>query len=299
MEIMEIAALLGKTLKEDERLKALEEAKEAYTSDAELQKKLVEYEVQQRALQGEITKEERDTAFIDIIQNRIEQLYKEITEAPAFIRLNEVQAEVNELMNAINNTITFGEGGRMILSGPMGIPGISKISSFTAGFVLVLITLFVIFNLVNSRSGRAIMAIRDARVAAESVGINVAKYKMMAFVTSAALAGAAGALFSLGQNTIIASKFDFNTSILILVFVVLGGMGNIMGSVISATVLYILPEAMRGLDDLRMILYAVVLIVVMLCTWSPKLKQNLQALRERIKEKFSKVLHKKEVASNE
>lgn len=106
MEIMEIAALLGKTLKEDERLVRLEEAKNAYTSDAELQKKLLEYEVQQTALQGEITKPERDTAFIDIIQNRIDQLYKEITENPVFIHLNEVQAEVNELMNAVNATIT-------------------------------------------------------------------------------------------------------------------------------------------------------------------------------------------------
>ena len=106
MEIMEIAALLGKTLKEDERLIRLEEAKKAYTSDAELQKKLLEYEVQQTALQGEITKEERDTAFIDIIQNRIDQLYKEITEHPAFVQLSEIQSEVNELMNAVNATIT-------------------------------------------------------------------------------------------------------------------------------------------------------------------------------------------------
>ena len=106
MEIMEIAALLGKTLKEDARLVRLEKAKNAYTSDAELQKKLLEYEVQQTALQGEITKPERDTAFIDIIQNRIDQLYKEITENPVFIQLNEVQAEVNELMNAVNATIT-------------------------------------------------------------------------------------------------------------------------------------------------------------------------------------------------
>lgn len=106
MEIMEIAALLGKTLKEDDRLVRLEEAKNAYTSDVELQKKLLEYEVQQTALQGEITKPERDTAFIDIIQNRIDQLYKEITENSVFIRLNEVQAEVNELMNAVNATIT-------------------------------------------------------------------------------------------------------------------------------------------------------------------------------------------------
>ena len=110
---MEIAALLGKTLKEDDRLKALEAAKEAYTSNAELQKKLVEYEVQQRALQGEITKPERDTAFIDIIQNRIEQLYKEITEDPDFVKLNEVQTEVNELMNAVNATITANITGEM------------------------------------------------------------------------------------------------------------------------------------------------------------------------------------------
>lgn len=106
MEIMELAALLGKTLKEDERLKRLEEAKNAYTSDAELQKKLVEYEVQQRALEGEITKPEKDSVFIEIIQNRIDQLYREITESPAFINLSEIQAEVNELMNAVNATIT-------------------------------------------------------------------------------------------------------------------------------------------------------------------------------------------------
>ena len=105
-EIMELAAELGKKLREDDRLVKLEEAKNAYTSDTELQKKLLEYEVQQKAMQGEITKEERDTAFIDIIQNRIDQLYREITEHPAFVKLNEVQAEVNELMNAVNATIT-------------------------------------------------------------------------------------------------------------------------------------------------------------------------------------------------
>src|SRR5699024_11210758 len=100
------------------------------------------------------------------------------------------------------------------------------ISTFTAGFILVLITLFVVFNLVNSRSGRAIMAVRDNRIAAESVGINITKYKLMAFVTSAALAGAAGTLFAMNYSTVVANKFDFNTSILILVFVVLGGLGN-------------------------------------------------------------------------
>ena len=105
-EIMELAAELGKKLRDDERLKRLEEAKNEYTSDTELQKKLLEYEVQQKAMQGEITKAEKDTVFIEIIQNRIDQLYREITESPAFIKLNEVQAEVNELMNAVNATIT-------------------------------------------------------------------------------------------------------------------------------------------------------------------------------------------------
>ena len=169
-------------------------------------------------------------------------------------------------------TITLGEGGRMILNGPMGIPNVTKISTFTAGFILVIITLIIIFNLVKSRSGRAIMALRDNRIAAESVGITVTKYKMMAFVTSAALAGAAGALFALGQNTIVAAKFDFNLSILILVFVVLGGLGNMLGSVIAATALTILPEALRGFADYRMLIYAVVLILVMLGTNNPQLK---------------------------
>ena len=105
-EIMELAAELGKKLREDDRLVKLEEAKNAYTSDTELQKKLLEYEVQQKAMQNEITKEEKDTNFIEIIQNRIDVLYREITESPVFLKLNEAQAEVNELMNAVNMTIT-------------------------------------------------------------------------------------------------------------------------------------------------------------------------------------------------
>jgi len=172
----------------------------------------------------------------------------------------------------INNTISLEEGGRMILSGPMGIPSITKISTFTAGFILIMIALFVIFNLVNSRTGRAIMALRDNRIAAESVGINVTQYKLTAFVISAALAGAAGTLFAMGQNTIIASKFDFNTSILILVFVVLGGQGRMWGSIIAAAALPVLPELLREFADYRMLVYAIVLILVMLATNNPTLK---------------------------
>ena len=95
---------------------------------------------------------------------------------------------------------------------------------------------------------------------------------MMAFVTSAALAGAAGTLFAQGQNTIIASKFDFNTSILILVFVVLGGQGRMWGSIIAAAALTVLPELLREFADYRMLVYAIVLILVMLATNNPTLK---------------------------
>ena len=164
------------------------------------------------------------------------------------------------------------ETGYAIIKGAQGAVGTKTIATFTAGFLLIMVTLIIVLNLVRSRSGRAIMALRDNRIAAESVGINITAYKMMAFVISAALAGAAGALYGMNYSTLAASKFDFNTSILVLVFVVLGGLGNIWGSIIAATVLYVLPEALRGFDDYRMLVYAVVLIVVMLATNNPMMK---------------------------
>ena len=191
--------------------------------------------------------------------------------------------------------LTLGAGGQMIVSGPRGATGITKLSTFAVGFVLILFTLFVVQNLINSREGRAIKAVRDNRIAAESVGINVTAFRMKAFVVSAFLAGMAGALYAMNYGSITATKFNFNTSINILVFVVLGGMGNILGSIISATVLYILPEAMRGLQDYRMILYAVVLIVVMLFTWSPKVKEAMSVVTDKIAGAFKK----KEAGSNE
>ncbi len=175
--------------------------------------------------------------------------------------------------------IGLGKGGRMIVNGPNGISGITKISTLTAGFVIIMLCLVIIFNLVDSRSGRAIMALRDNRIAAESVGINATKYKLMAFVISAAMAGSAGALYALSQNTLTANKFDFNTSILILVFVVLGGLGNMLGSIVAATVLYILPETwLRQFSDYRMLIYAVVLILMMLITNSSKVHALLGRL---------------------
>ncbi len=175
------------------------------------------------------------------------------------------------------------EGGRVIIKGAQGATGTKTIASFTAGFILIMITLIIVQNLIRSRQGRAIMAVRDNRIAAESVGIQVTRYKMMAFVTSAALAGAAGALFGLNYSNLAATKFDFNTSILVLVFVVLGGLGNIWGSIIATVVLYILPEALRGFSNYRMLIYAIVLIVVMLATNNPVLKSYREQLRTKLK----------------
>ena len=182
------------------------------------------------------------------------------------------------------NDLKLLDDGRVIIKGAQGATGTQMIATFTAGFILIMLTLLIVQNLVRSRHGRAIMAVRDNRIAAESVGINITKYKMMAFVTSAALAGAAGALFGLNYSNLAAAKFDFNTSILVLVFVVLGGLGSIRGSIIATVVLYILPEVLRGFANYRMLIYAVVLILVMLTTNNP----ILQGYFARIRESFGK-----------
>ena len=172
--------------------------------------------------------------------------------------------------------------GTLLMNGPMGAIGVKKIATFAAGFVLVMLTLVVVLNLSSSRSGRAIMAIRDNRIAAESMGVPVTKYKMMAFVTAAVLAGMAGALYGLNFSTVTSDKFKFDQSINVLVFVVLGGIGSVRGSVIAAALLTVLPELLRAFSEYRMLVYAIVLILVMLATNNPLLKGWLNALREHL-----------------
>ena len=161
------------------------------------------------------------------------------------------------------------ENVTMLVDGAKGAVKIKPISTFTVGFILILITLIVVLNLVNSRAGRAIQATRDNRIAAESMGVSVTRYKMMAFVTAAVLAGMAGALYGLNSSTVVPTQFTFNQSINVLVFVVLGGLGNVLGSIISATFLTVLPEVLREFADYRMLVYAVVLILVMIFTNNP------------------------------
>ena len=217
-------------------------------------------------------------AFGEIIKNIINNLYVGYDANGLHIRL----------LNALPKTDLTE--GFLIINGPQGATGITKLSTFPAGILLVLFTLFVVLNLIQSRSGRAIMAIRDNRIAAESVGINITKYKLMAFVVSAALAGMAGALYAMNFTGVSATKFDFNTSILVLVFVVLGGMGNIRGSIIAAAILYTLPELLRAVNDYRMLFYAIVLIVVMLVTNNPTMKAGLAAVGTALKGVFMKTV---------
>ena len=183
-------------------------------------------------------------------------------------------------------SLNLGEEGRVIIKGAQGITGTPKAATFTIGVILVLVTLFIVLNIMNSRTGRAIMAIRDNRIAAESIGINITKYKLLAFSVSAGLAGVAGVLYAHNLATLAATpkSFGYNMSIMILVFVVLGGIGNIRGSVISAVILTLLPELLRGLNDYRMLIYAIVLIVMMLLTSSPKAIE----IRERLLAPFKK-----------
>ena len=186
-------------------------------------------------------------------------------------------------------------GGQTLIKGPQGITGTPNDSNFVVGVVLVLITLVVVLNLINSRTGRAIMSIRDNRIAAESIGINITKYKLMAFTISASLAGVAGVLYAHNLATLQAlpKNFGYNMSIMILVFVVLGGIGSTRGAMIAAVILTLLPELLRFLNDYRMLFYAIILIVMMLFNWSPKALE----LRERysIKRLFKKKEPKEEV----
>jgi len=179
-------------------------------------------------------------------------------------------------------TLAFGEIIRSIVNslsitgGAMGLSKIPRYTNYTWVYVIVIITLIIITNLVQSRHGRAISSIRDNYIAAESIGIKVSRYKIMAFVIAAFFAGVAGVLYGHNLSILKPADFDYNKSIEILVIVVLGGMGSIRGSVIAAIILTLLPEMLRAADDFRMLLYAVVLIALMLF--------NSSGLRSRLEE---------------
>lgn len=159
--------------------------------------------------------------------------------------------------------------------------------------VLVLITILVIMNFSRSKHGRAITAIRDNRIAAESAGINITYYKLLVFVMAAFFAGAAGVLYGHNFANIKAVTFDYNMSIEVLVIVVLGGMGSIPGSIIAAVILRSLPEVLRDFSDYRMLAYSILLILIMLLNANPRFKEmkgrwNWKNIWKLIKERREK-----------
>jgi branched-chain amino acid transport system permease protein len=198
-------------------------------------------------------------AFGEIIKNIINVLY--------------IGIDKSGFHFSIKDSISLGlaEDGDIILNGAKGISGTPKNTTFAIAVLILIASYLIISNLVNSRSGRAIQAIRDNRIAAESVGIDITKFKIIAFSISAAMAGVAGVLYSHNISSLVAApkNFGYNMSIMILVFVVLGGMGNIRGSIIAAVVLTLLPEYLRFMQDYRMLIYAIVLIVLMIFNWNP------------------------------
>lgn len=194
-------------------------------------------------------------------------------------------------------TLAFGEMIRSFvkvipgLGGTQGLVGVpsfsSKPESFLFFFGMVLITLLVITNLVNSRHGRAIQAIRDNAIAAESVGINIKRYKVLAFVVAAFFAGVAGVMFGFFKTSVEPVDFTYNVSIEVLVMVVLGGMGNLYGSIIAACIITALPEVLRGADQYRLLIYAVALIAMMLFNSNPRIIQMKEKLFGSHKKKTS------------
>lgn len=159
----------------------------------------------------------------------------------------------------------------------LGTPRYDKRYLFIFAFILVLFTLAIIQNLMRSKHGRAITAIRDNEIAARATGTNVTKYKLLAFTLSAAFAGVAGVLYSFSNYTVQSTKFGYNYSIEILVMVVLGGMGNINGSIIAATLITYLNTKLAtvltgDLAVLQNLFYALILIVIVIYNNAPALK---------------------------
>lgn len=167
-------------------------------------------------------------------------------------------------------TLAFCEIIRIVImnidfiGGARGLTGIPKKTNFTIAFIFAVITIVIIYNIIHSSQGRAMLSVRENEIAAESMGINAFKYKIMAFVIGAFFAGLAGGLYAHYMGYIQPTAFDFNKSIDYLTFVVFGGMGSLSGSVIATIILTFLPELLRGFQNFRMILYPLALIILMI-----------------------------------
>ena len=167
-------------------------------------------------------------------------------------------------------TLAFGEIIRVLVEyfdftgGAQGLRGIPRFNKFGVIYIIMVLCVMMMFSLMTSRHGRAILAIRDDEIASGASGINTTYYKTFAFTVSAIFAGVAGGIYAHNLGILGARQFDFNYSINILVMVVLGGMGSFTGSILSAIALTILPEVLREFSDYRMIVYSLLLILTMI-----------------------------------
>ena len=166
-------------------------------------------------------------------------------------------------------TLGLGEIVRIIIinvpyiGGAAGFKGIPHLTNFTWVFFLMLATLYIIKNFVNSRHGRACLAIRENEIAAESMGINTTKYKVLAFTIGAFFAGVAGCLFGHNMYILSPASFTFMQSFNVLIMVVMGGLGSMTGSIAGALVVTFLSAALASFPNARMIIYALALILLM------------------------------------
>lgn len=187
-------------------------------------------------------------------------------------------------------TLAFGEIVKTLFINSdvfQGAVGLStyrydKNTLFIIAYVVILLTLAALNNLIKSKHGRNIMAIRDSEIAARAMGVNVTFYKLSVFVISAFFAGVAGVIYSNASYTVKASTFDYNYSINILVMVVLGGMGNMNGSIIAAVLITFLNNKLAtvltgDLSTLKNMIYALILVLLVIYNNAPK----LAATRER------------------
>jgi branched-chain amino acid transport system permease protein len=181
-------------------------------------------------------------------------------------------------------TLGFGEIIRVIfrninsLGGALGLNGIPPYTNIFWVFGVAILCTYVVVTIVHSTYGRGFLAVRDDEVAAEAMGLNTTRYKIVAFVIGAFFAGMAGGLYGHYALSIDPKGFDFMRSIEIVVMVILGGMGNTGGVITAAVLLTLLPEWLRSFDQYRMVFYSLLLIILMLTRpqglfiWKRKLK---------------------------
>ena len=150
------------------------------------------------------------------------------------------------------------------VGGARGYSGIPIVKSFFWIFLIAILTIVIVYNIVNSAFGRALISIREDELAAEAMGVNTTRYKVMAFVISSAMAGAGGVLLAHFDGYLNPKSFEFIKSFEILIMIILGGLGSIVGSVLGAILLTVLPEALRGFAEYRMVIYSLLLIILMI-----------------------------------